>query len=219
MAKEYLDKDGLAYFWAKIKSYIAQQGGGGLTIDDIYPVGSIYTSVNSTNPDTLFAGTTWQPIEDTFLLAAGTNHAAGSTGGSEDAVVPYHRHSVSITSGAGSAHHHGAGTLEGTTPKLTANLSTYMRSSSALSHYQGTITSGSTYNYDYIRQAHDGAGVGRGAPEIDAGKKVDISGNTGNESAHTHSVSGNTGYAGTSGNATGANMPPYLTVYVWKRTA
>ena len=218
MAKEYLDKDGLAYFWTKIKSYIAQQGGGGLTIDDIYPVGSIYTSVNSTNPGTLFAGTTWQPIEDTFLLAAGTNHSAGSTGGSEDAVVPYHRHSVSITSGAGTSHHHGAGTLEGSTPKLTANLSTFVRSSTAMSSYRGTITSSSSANFDYLRQATGGT-IGRGAPEIDAGKTVDISGNTGNESAHTHSVSGNTGYAGTNGNENGANMPPFLAVYVWKRTA
>lgn len=187
-------------------------------IDMFYPVGSIYMSVNSTNPGTLFGGE-WTPIQDTFLLAAGTNHSAGSTGGSEDAIVPYHRHSVSITSGSGTSHSHGAGTLKGTTPKLTANLDTYMRSSSALSHYQGTVTSSSSANYDYIRQSHDGAGVGRGAPEIDAGKTVSISGTTGSESAHTHSVSGNTGYAGTSGNTTGANMPPFLTVYMWKRTA
>lgn len=187
-------------------------------VDLVYPVGSVYMSVNSTSPATLFGGE-WTQIQDTFLLAAGTNHAAGSTGGSEDAIVPYHRHSVSITSGSGTSHSHGAGTLKGTTPKLTANLDTYVRSSSALSHYQGTITSGTSYNYDYIRQAHDGAGVGRGAPEISAGKTVDVSGSTGSESDHTHSVSGNTGYAGTSGNADGANMPPFLTVYMWKRTA
>lgn len=45
-----------------------------------YPVGSIYMSVNSTSPATLFGGT-WEQLEDTFLLAAGTNYAAGSTGG------------------------------------------------------------------------------------------------------------------------------------------
>lgn len=32
-------------------------------------------------------------------------------------------------------------------------------------------------------------------------------------SGHNHTVN----YAGTSGNATGANMPPYVAVYVWKR--
>lgn len=199
-------------------TYTLNDGRVDSIVDLVYPVGAIYMSVNSTNPGTLFGGE-WTPIQDTFLLAAGTSHTAGSTGGSEDAIVPYHRHSVSITSGSGTSHSHGAGTLKGTTPKLTANLDTYMRSSSALSHYQGTITGGSSYNYDYIRQAHDGAGTGRGAPEIDAGKTVTISGTTGSESAHTHSVSGNTGYAGTSGNTDGANMPPFLTVYMWKRTA
>lgn len=44
----------------------------------IYPVGSIYISVNSTSPATLFGGS-WERIQDTFLMAAGTNHAAGTT--------------------------------------------------------------------------------------------------------------------------------------------
>jgi hypothetical protein len=32
-------------------------GGGGITIDDVYPIGSIYLSVNSTNPSSIFGGT------------------------------------------------------------------------------------------------------------------------------------------------------------------
>ena len=50
-------------------------------VDAVYPVGSIYMSVNSANPSTLFGGT-WEQIEDTFLLAAGQNYTAGDTGGS-----------------------------------------------------------------------------------------------------------------------------------------
>ena len=46
----------------------------------IYPVGSIYMSVNSTDPSELFGGT-WQRIEDKFLLASGTTYANGTTGG------------------------------------------------------------------------------------------------------------------------------------------
>lgn len=60
----------------------------------IYPVGSIYISVNSASPETLFGGT-WERIEDTFLLASGSNHSAGDTGGSEtfELTVADHHHS------------------------------------------------------------------------------------------------------------------------------
>ncbi|AIF54344.1 putative antireceptor [Lactobacillus phage Ld25A] len=48
--------------------------------DMIYPVGSIYISVNSVNPSVLFGGT-WEQIQDSFLLGAGSTYSAGSTGG------------------------------------------------------------------------------------------------------------------------------------------
>jgi hypothetical protein len=51
-----------------------------LTLDQIYPVGSIYMSVTNTNPQLLFGGS-WEQIKDTFLLAAGETHTAGSIGG------------------------------------------------------------------------------------------------------------------------------------------
>lgn len=66
----------------------------------IYPVGSIYMSVSSTNPGTIFGGT-WEQIKGRFLLGTGTpnttnsdnyfggmsgtlyNALAGSTGGQD----------------------------------------------------------------------------------------------------------------------------------------
>lgn len=45
-----------------------------------YPVGSIYLSVNSTNPGTIFGGA-WEQIKDRFLLACGSTYSNGSTGG------------------------------------------------------------------------------------------------------------------------------------------
>ena len=57
----------------------------------IYPVGSIYMSINNTNPSLLFGGT-WEKIEDKFLLGSGTTYADGSTGGSADSVVVSHSH-------------------------------------------------------------------------------------------------------------------------------
>lgn len=41
-----------------------------ILINKIYPVGSIYISVNAASPSTLFGGT-WQKIEGKFLLGSG----------------------------------------------------------------------------------------------------------------------------------------------------
>lgn len=45
-----------------------------------YPIGSIYLSVNSINPATIFGGT-WEQIKDRFLLGCGSTYSNGSTGG------------------------------------------------------------------------------------------------------------------------------------------
>lgn len=63
-----------------------------------YPVGSIYMSVNATDPSTLFGGT-WERIKDTFLLSAGDTYANGSTGGEATHTLttdemPSHTHGV-----------------------------------------------------------------------------------------------------------------------------
>lgn len=72
----------------------------------VYPVGSIYISVNSTSPASLFGGT-WEILNDVFLLAAGSYANAGTFGG--EAVValtasdlPDHRHGVYVRSDSGS---------------------------------------------------------------------------------------------------------------------
>lgn len=46
----------------------------------IYPIGSIYMSMNDTNPRLLFGGT-WEQIQGRFLLGASSDYSAGSTGG------------------------------------------------------------------------------------------------------------------------------------------
>ena len=47
----------------------------------IYPVGSVYVSVNSSfNPNNSFGGT-WVRIQDRFLLASGSTYTNGNTGG------------------------------------------------------------------------------------------------------------------------------------------
>lgn len=48
----------------------------------VYPVGSIYMSINEVSPSALFGGV-WERIENAFLLAASKAHPAGETGGAE----------------------------------------------------------------------------------------------------------------------------------------
>ena len=79
---------------------------GSITFDDIYPVGSIYMSVNSTNPANLFGGT-WTQLKDRFLLGAGSTYTNGSTGGSATqklsvANLPSHTHPQYVATNGGS---------------------------------------------------------------------------------------------------------------------
>ena len=74
--------------------------------DNIYPVGSIYMSVNDTNPANLFGGT-WTQLKDRFLLGAGSTYTNGSTGGSATqklsaANLPSHTHPQYIATDGGS---------------------------------------------------------------------------------------------------------------------
>lgn len=57
-----------------------------LTVDDIYPVGSIYMSCSEVSPVDLFGGT-WEQLKDTFLLGAGDIYTAGSTGGEAEVTL------------------------------------------------------------------------------------------------------------------------------------
>lgn len=133
-------------------------------IDVIYPIGSIYMSVNSTSPQTLFGGT-WEQIKDTFLLASGDTYANGTTGGSADATLVSHQHGTNTS-----------GEYFVTSESSEANNTRVTYSSSGNRYVDGMTSSSTPFH---------------------------------------HRVG--TGYVGSSG--TGKNMPPYLAVYVWKRTA
>lgn len=69
-----------------------------INLDFIYPIGSIYMSVNSTNPEILFGGS-WTQLKDRFLLGAGDTYANGDTGGEATHTLtiyemPSHSHSI-----------------------------------------------------------------------------------------------------------------------------
>ncbi len=157
---------------------------GKVLADMIYPVGSIYMSVNSTNPGTIFGGS-WTQIKDRFLLAAGSTYSNGATGGAATVTltvdqIPSHNHSWSQTSCTESGNH---------------------------THVVGADKDG-------------GAGYNRYTVHISGGSTASgqeyspASGWAGN---HTHTIQGSVGNKG--GGGSHNNMPPYLVVYVWKRTS
>jgi hypothetical protein len=62
----------------------------------MYPVGSIYTSTASTNPNTLFGFGTWVAFgAGRVMVGNGGGFTAGATGGSADATLVSHTHSES----------------------------------------------------------------------------------------------------------------------------
>lgn len=65
----------------------------------VYPVGSIYMSVNNTDPASIMGGT-WERMKDRFLLGAGDTYTSGNTGGEATHTltadeIPAHTHEYS----------------------------------------------------------------------------------------------------------------------------
>lgn len=67
-------------------------------LNSVYPVGSIYMSVNSASPATLFGGT-WVELQGRFLLGRSASYGNGSTGGAASVAIstaqmPSHGHTI-----------------------------------------------------------------------------------------------------------------------------
>lgn len=174
---------------------------GFATWNMIYPVGSIYMSVNSTSPASLFGGT-WEQLQGRFLIGANSTYSAGTTGGAAtvtltEANLPSHRHSIPALSGTAAsksiAHSHGVGAGS-----------------------QFVYAPEGVSNIKYIA-----GGDGWVSPACHSHLNFSSAATTASAGgSHDHSVTttaSNTGYLG-SGSAHN-NMPPYLAVYIWKRTA
>ena len=76
-----------------------------------FPINSLYLSLGSENPSTLWLGTTWQKQENRFLLGAGSSYNIGATGGNANISLsinnmPRHRHKVDSASASIPAHNH-----------------------------------------------------------------------------------------------------------------
>lgn len=161
-------------------------------IDVIYPVGSIYMSVNSVNPSTLFGGT-WEQIKDTFLLSSGDTYSNGATGGSATvslsaSQMPRHNHSTN-------AHSHSTndnGEYFVTNTQSTANNTRVTYSSSGNRMVDGFNTTSSIFHH-----------------------RAD----TDSQSPSTKYTGGTASTEAYQNGSAHENMPPYLVVNIWKRTA
>ena len=142
-------------------------------LNSAYPIGSIYMSVNSTSPETLFGGT-WEALEDRFLLGAGDAYAAGTTGGEA-------KHTL-------------------------------------------TVNEMPSHNHPQNARVHGYSGWSQ--IDTGAGYTVNINmasgGNYHSPNTKLNAVvvsMGGTSTSSTGGSQPHNNMPPYLSVYMWKRTA
>ena len=89
---------------ARIRGNLTVDGnitiGGKSLLNLIYPVGSIYMSVSSTSPQTLFGGT-WTRLVDRMLIGAGSYYKVGDTGGETTHrltanEMPHHTHTIGM---------------------------------------------------------------------------------------------------------------------------
>ena len=160
-------------------------------VDLIYPVGAIYTSTASTNPKTLFGGT-WTQITNTFLLGAGSSYSAGSTGGAS---------TVTLTVGQLPIHKH---TFNGST-SYTSYAGNHTHT------FRGGNASGGSGAYVDMYNGSPGWPGTRDVTDA-------VIANSSILTAHTVTVAGSIS-VNTGGGGEHNNMPPYLVVYMWRRTA
>lgn len=222
-------------------------------INTIYPVGSIYITLNAISPNNLFEGTTWEQIQDTFLLASSSTVTANSTGGNKSLVLtvdnlPAHNHVIGPAATIGETSVSHTHTYFGSTESQSINhihSVSLTTSSKSIAHTHTVSKKGNASLSGFMeRDSSTEIGFAYGnygynnyssytTSSAGGSHTHTVSGNTGNTSVshrhtfsgttaannieHTHTISGSTQQTG-SGSALDIT-PPYLAVYMWKRTA
>lgn len=182
------------------------------SFDKIYPVGSIYWSIDDTNPATLFGGT-WERIKDQFILAAGDNYSAGSTGGAATVTlstsqIPAHNHSIKASSNSTGAHTHSVSGSTGNAGYHTHNVGV---------DKDAYYTTSGTRGYSVHSKGTSGAGALIATGDVSTLHSHTVSGTAASAGDHSHTISASAGNTG--GGESHDNMPPYLVAYCWQRIA
>ena len=178
------------------------------TASKLYPVGSVYISFNATDPSTLFGGT-WVRLKDTFLLANGDSYAPNTTGGSATKTIsvnnlPSHTHSCSTVGN----HTHTRGSMN-ITGSITNIDNEPLGNADDFSNSGALSMEARIYETGGISTAESGGG----GYKINFNGASGWSGETSANGSHTHTI-------GNTGSSLPLNiMPPYQTVYMWRRTA
>lgn len=182
-----------------------------------YPIGSIYITTTNTNPSTTIGGTWESFATGRTLVGVSSDGTVGTTGGSSSvtlttAQMPAHTHSFTASGSVSS-------TFTGTTANVSTNAASHTHTlpiikSSAESTSYGIVSGGtSTFGTRVIC--------------ADRSNNWTLS-DTSDAHYHTYKASGTvkSTFTGTKGNTsnTGSGtafsvLNPYITVYMWKRTA
>jgi hypothetical protein len=212
----------------------------------VYPVGSIYINATSTsNPSSIIGFGTWVEFgAGRVLVGQNTTDASfdvlEETGGSKDAIVVAHTHTGTTASSLGSHGHTFSGTSSAVSNDHTHAFSGTTSTTGEHQHDVRSVATGDLLQHVLAAGAKQHRifdGSAAGIPEsrfiaAPAGNhNHTYSGTTSGISAnHTHTYSGTTATqdlahthtfttASTGSSGANANLPPYIVVKMWKRTA
>ena len=191
----YVTNEALENAIKELKKYVGTQSPGGVTLDSVYPVGSIYISVNDNfDPNKVFPGTWVSFGKGRTLVGVDTSdpefQSSEDTGGEKTHVLtvdelPEHNHDVTVEN-----------------KELTGGVWNFVGQNAKFG--PGNSTSG----------VFSKGGDGTCFYPSSTGKAVGVNDGFMLNATHDHTAtSGNTG-SGTAHN----NMMPYITVRMWKRT-
>lgn len=173
-------------------------------LDKAWPVGAIYCSTVATNPHDLFGFGTWEYIEPgRVLLSQGDKYSAGSTGGAETHTLttdemPSHNHYSNTESSGGHNHNRGDMNITGAFWATVGANNGADRAFSMVGVGQGYTAWGNSSNDSRL---------------FDFNAANSWTGSTNWTGDHTHPIKTD------GGSQPHNNMQPYLSVYMWKRTA